>query len=177
LGFSKAEDAMSDRHYNVLFLSNRNTARSIFAEAIMNRVGRQNFKGFSAGMQPADELDPLVSDILQVAQFPTDGLHPKHWTEFARADAPPLDFVFTLCDPTAGEPVPHWPGRPVTADWRYPDPEKLGGEAWERRRKLGAMLAGLERQLGTFIQLPFQSLDRMSLRERLRELGQGVEVA
>jgi arsenate reductase len=166
---------MSEGQYNVLFLSNRNTARSIFAEAVMNRVGRGSFKGFSAGMRPAEELDPLVRDILRVAKYPTDGLRPKHWSEFASADAPPLDFVFTLCDPSAGEPLPRWPGRPITADWRYPDPEKLRGETWERRRELAAMLAGLERQLTTFMQLPFRSLDDISLRERLRELGQGVE--
>jgi arsenate reductase (thioredoxin) len=163
--------------YNVLFLSNRNTGRSIFAEAVMNRLGGQNFRGFSAGMQPADELGPLVRDILRVARYPTDGLFPKSWQDFARADAPPLDFVFTLCDPNAGEPVPHWPGRPVTADWRYPDPAKLSCEEWERRKELGAMLAGLERQLRAFIQLPFRSLDNISLRERLRELGQGAEAS
>jgi arsenate reductase len=157
-------------------LSNRNTARSIFAEAVMNRMGREHFSGFSAGMRPAEQLDPLVIDILRVAQYPTEGLHPKHWSEFAGPEAPPLDFVFTLCDPTAGEPLPHWPGRPVTADWRYPDPERLGGGEWERRKALGAMLAGLERQLRTFMQLPFRSLDEISLRERLRELGQGAEV-
>jgi arsenate reductase len=166
---------MPQGRYNVLFLSNRNTARSIFAEAVMNRLGGQNFRGFSAGMRPAQELEPLVPDILRLARYPTDGLFPKSWEDFARADAPPLDFVFTLCDPNAGEPLPHWPGRPVTADWRYPDPAKLGCEEWERRKELGAMLAGLERQLRAFIQLPFRSLDNIILRDRLRELGQGVE--
>jgi protein-tyrosine-phosphatase len=106
---------MPQGRYNVLFLSNCNTGRSIFAKAVMNRLGGQNFRGFSAGMQPADELDPLVRDVLRVARYPTDGLFPKSWQDFAHADAPPLDFVFTLCDPNAGEPVPHWPGRPVTA--------------------------------------------------------------
>jgi arsenate reductase len=166
---------MSDGHYNVLFLSNRNTARSIFAEAVLNRMGANKFQGFSAGMKPATEFDPLVRDVLRVAQYPTDGLHPKHWQEFAGPDAPPLDFVFTLCDPTAGEPLPHWPGRPVTADWRYRDPAKLGGEPWERRRELAAMLKELERQLRAFMMLPFRSLDEISLGDRLRELGQGVE--
>jgi arsenate reductase len=166
---------MAQGQYNVLFLSNRNTARSIFAEAVMNRVAGKNFKGFSAGMHPAKEVDPLVLDVLRVARYPTEGLHPKSWQDFARADAPPLDFVFTLCDADAGEPVPHWPGRPVTADWRYPDPVKLQCEDWERRKELGAMLAGLERQLRAFIQLPFRSLDDISLRDRLRELGQGAE--
>jgi arsenate reductase (thioredoxin) len=125
-------------------------------------------------MRPADQLDPLVRDILRVAEYPTDGLHPKHWKEFAGANAAPLDFVFTLCDPAAGEPLPHWPDRPITADWRYPDAETLRGEIWERRKELAAMLNGLERQLMTFMQLPFRSLDEISLREQLRELGQGV---
>ena len=165
---------MSQGHYNVLFLSNRNTARSIFAEAVMNRIGMGHFTGFSAGMQPADHLDQLVQDILRVAQYPTDGLHPKHWTLFVRPEAPALDFVFTLCDPAAGEPLPHWPGRPVTADWSYPDPERLGVESWELRKELAAMLAGLERQLRAFIQLPFRSLDDMSLRDQLRKLGPGT---
>jgi len=165
---------MADGHYNVLFLSSRNTARSIFAEAVMNKIGREKFTGFSAGIRPADQLDPLVRDILQVAQYPTDGLHPKHWNEFAKFDAPPLDFVFTLFDPSTGEPLPHWPGRPVTADWHYPDPERLHGEIWERRKELAAMLAGFERRLMAFTQLPLRSLDEISLREKLRELCKGV---
>jgi len=91
-------------------------------------------------MYPAKELDPLAPEILRLARYPIDDLCPKSWQDFARADAPPLDFVFTLCDPNAGEPVPHWPGRPVTADWRYPDPE-LKWEDWERRKELSAMPA------------------------------------
>jgi arsenate reductase (thioredoxin) len=134
----------------------------------MNRIGRDNFTGFSAGMQPADQLDPLVREILLVAQYPTDDLQPKHWSEFAKADAPPLDFVFTLCDPKAGEPLPHWPGRPITADWSYPNPETLRGELWERRRELVAMLAGLERQLMAFIQLPAASTMTRSARASAR---------
>src|SRR4029077_13443988 len=98
---------MSDDPYNVLFLSNRNTARSIFAEAVTNRLGQKRFRGFSAGINPAEKIDPLVFDVLKAAQYSTDGLRPKHWEEFAKADAPPLDFVFTLCDPMAGEPLPH----------------------------------------------------------------------
>ena len=120
-------------------------------------------------------LNSAPREMNRSRSSPREGLHPKSWQDFARADAPPLDFVFTLCDPDAGEPVPHWPGRPVTADWRYPDPVKLQCEDWERRKELGAMLAGLERQLRAFIQLPFRSLDDISLRDRLRELGQGAE--
>jgi arsenate reductase (thioredoxin) len=133
-------------HYNILFLSNRNTARSIFAEAVANRLGQGHFKGFSAGTNPANFLDPLAIDVLRVAQYSVDGLRPKHWQEFARADAPALDFVFALCDPVAGEPLPHWSGRPITADWRYPDPANFPDEKWQRRKELARILAGLERQ-------------------------------
>lgn len=164
---------MADGHYNVLFLSNRNAARSIFAEAALNRIGRAHFTGFSAGLRPAAQLDPLAVDVLRIAEYRTEGLHPKHWREFSKADAPPLDLVFTLCDLEAGEPVPHWPGRPVTGDWRYPDPATSGDES-ERRRRLAATLVGLERQIVAFMQLPFRSLDEISLRERLKELGQGI---
>ena len=164
---------MADGHYNVLFLSSRNAARSIFAEAVLNRMGHGHFVGFSAGLRPASHLDELAVDVLKVAEYPTEGLRPKHWQEFATADAPPLDFVFTLCDLDAGEPPPHWPGRPVTGDWRYSDPVNLEDPA-ERRSALAATLGGLERQLLAFMQLPFESLDEISLRERLEELGQGV---
>jgi arsenate reductase len=173
--FDIGSACMSDGRYNILFLSNRNTARSILAEAVTNRLGQRRFNGFSAGMVPAERIDPMVFDILRVAQYPTDGLHPKPWEEFASADAPALDFVFTLCDPTAGEPLPHWPGRPITADWRYPDPETLHGEQWERRKGLAEMLAGLERQIRVFMYLPFKSLDGISLRAQLDQLGQGAE--
>jgi arsenate reductase len=165
---------MADGHYNVLFLSNRNSARSIFAEAALNRMGHGHFTGFSAGVHPVSHLDELVVDVLRVAEYRTDDLYPKHWTEFAKANSPPLDFVFTLCDLEAGEPQPNWPGRPVTGDWRYPDPVKLSDPA-ERRSSLAATLGGLERQLLAFMQLPFRSLDEISLRERLKELGQGVD--
>jgi arsenate reductase len=163
---------MPDGHYNILFLSNRNTARSIFAEAVANHLGQDHFKGFSAGMKPAERVDPLVLDILRVARYPVGGLRPKHWHEFAKPDAPPLDFVFTLCDPVAGEALPHWSGRPITADWRYPDPAYLSGEKWERRKGFARILAGLERQFRAFTQLPFKSLDAISLQARLAELSE-----
>jgi arsenate reductase (thioredoxin) len=162
-------------HYNILFLSNKNTARSIFAEAVTNRLGRERFRGFSAGMKPAAELDRCVVDILRLSRYPTEGLRPKSWTDFITANAPRLDFVFTLCDLEAGEPPPHWPGRPITADWRYPDPDRVDGEDWERRKQLSETLAGLERQLGAFMFLSSQSLDGMSLRPRLDALRQGAD--
>jgi arsenate reductase len=168
---------MSKGHYNVLFLSNRNTVRSIIAEAVMNRIGRGDFTAFSAGMQVAYRVEPLVLDVLQGEQYSAAGLHPKHWTEFTRPEAPALDFVFTLCDPAAGEQLPHWPGRPVTADWYYPEPRTLSDQAWKRRRELTAILRGLERQLLAFIQLRFEKLDEISLRERLTEIGSATSDA
>jgi arsenate reductase (thioredoxin) len=162
---------MPEGHYNVLFLSSRNTSRSIFAEAVANRLGQGHFKGFSAGMNPAQDVHPLVLDILRKAQYSTEGLRPKHWQEFTKAHAPVVDFVFTLCDPVAGEPLPHWSGRPITADWRYPDPANLAGKKWERR-ELGRTLAGLERQFRAFIQLPFKSLDEITFQARLAALAE-----
>jgi len=164
------EASMAEHPFNVLYLSNRNSARSIFAEAVANLKGLGRFRGYSAGLKPAGEVDPLALDILRLSDYPTAGLRPKHWQEFSSADAPALDFVFTLCDLDAGEPMPHWPGLPITADWRYPDPERFNGEDWERRKALSETLAGLERQFSAFMQLPFRSLDQMSLRKQLDEL-------
>jgi arsenate reductase (thioredoxin) len=162
---------MSQGHYNVLFLSNWSTARSIIAEAAMNRIGRGNFIGFSAGMHPADQIDALVVEVLGDAEYPTELLRSKHWTEFARDGVPALDFVFTLCNPRAGESLPHWPGRPATADWHYPKPN-LSPQTWERRKELVGALRGLESHLLAFVQLPFEKLDQISLSERLRDMGQ-----
>src|SRR5947208_1653490 len=106
---------MSQRVFNVLFLSNLNAARSILAEAVANRKGEGTFCAYSAGLKPATAIDPLVLDILELSGYPTDGLHPKSWQEFVGSDAPDLDFVFALSDTDAGEPLPHWPSRPITA--------------------------------------------------------------
>jgi len=120
-------------------------------------------------MQPADQVDPLVLEVLQDAEYSTTGLRPKHWTEFAQAGAPAPDFVFTLCNPEAREP-PHWPGRPVTGDWYYPEANR-SRETWGRRKELTGILRGLERQLLAFMQLPFEKLDEISLSEQLRDMG------
>ena len=155
---------MPDPTFNVLFLSRRNTARSIFAEAVVNHKGRGRFRAFSAGVEPGGELDPMALDILKLSGYPTEGLHPKHWKEFAGPEAAPLDFVFMLCDHETGEDTPNWPGQPVTADWRYPDPAAFAGDEWERRKSLSEILAALERQFSAFSQLPVGSLEAKSLR-------------
>lgn len=168
---------MAKRHFNLLFLSRKNAARSIFAEAVANRLGRGNFTAFSAGIAPVPAIDPMVLDILQLSQYPTAGLCTKSWQEFAAPDAPKLDFVFTLCDLDAREPVPRWPGLPVTADWRYPDPDVGHQDGWQRRKELSLTLRGLERQLGALMLLPFESLDHISLRESIDKLREHHEAA
>lgn len=155
---------MPDAMFNILFLSRHNATRSILAEAVVNKKGGGRFRAFSAGSEPAGEIDPLTCDVLKVSGYPTDGLRPKHWREFADADAPALDFVFTLCDQDAGENAPPWPSQEVTADWRYPDPATVEGEEWERRKAISETLAALERQFSVFAQLPTEALEAKSLR-------------
>jgi len=162
---------MSGRSYNVLFLSRRNSARSILAEAVLNKKGRGLFKGYSAAVTPAGALDPHVIELLQSNGLDVPATPPKHYSEFTRPDAPALDFVFTLSDTAAGEPLPEWPGMPVTAHWSSPDPILATGQEWERERAFVQVLKELERRLSIFMNLPFASLDRMSLQNRLDEIG------
>lgn len=161
---------MAEGIYQVLFLSQRNSARSLLAEAILNSIGRGRFRAFSAGVRPAAQIDPIVIDLLEHAQLPTDGLRPKHYREFAETGALPLDFVFTLSDTAAGEPMPVWPGAPVTAHWPSTDPTKLEDKV-ERRRALIRTRSELENRLRIFLSLPFTSLDRLSMQERVTDIG------
>jgi protein-tyrosine-phosphatase len=143
------------------------------AEAIVNRHGQGRFRGFSAGVRPGSALEPFTLDALATAGYSTTDLRPRHYLEFAGQGAADLDFVFTLSDTAAGEPMPEWPGRPVTAHWPCEDPVLVSGEDWERRRAFGLVLAGLERRLRIFMSLPFPSLDRLSLKGRIEEIGRG----
>jgi len=161
----------AQENYRVLFLSRRNSARSLMAEAIVNRYGQGRFEGFSAGVSPTDHVEPLTLQALRTAGYPTEGLHPRHYGEFAEADAAALDFVFTLSDTAKGEPLPAWPGGPVTAHWACADPVLCEGVELERLRAFVDALAGLERRLRIFMSLPIASLDRMSLTHRIDEIG------
>jgi len=154
---------MSDRVYNVLFLSQRNSARSILAQAILNSIGHGRFRTFSAGMRPAARLDPVALDVLQHAGLRTTEYAPRHYAEFAGEAAPALDFVFTLSDTAAGEPLPRWPGHPITAHWRCSDPLNFTPGSEEHRMSLRRTSAELERRLRLLMNLPLESLDRMSL--------------
>jgi arsenate reductase (thioredoxin) len=161
---------MADRLYHVLFLSQRNSARSTLAEALLNSIGRGQFVAYSAGVRPAPRLEPIVLELLEHAHLPTRGLRPRHWREFSDPAAPPLDFVFTLSDTAAGEALPQWPGQPITAHWRSEDPARIT-DATERRLALIRVRSELERRLRVFVNLPLASLDRMSAQRHVDDIG------
>lgn len=161
---------MTDRPYQVLFLSQRNSARSIMAEALLNAIGRQRFVAHSAGVRPAETVDPIVLELLDHAGVRQSGLRPRHAREFAEEGAPPLDFVFTLSDTAAGETPPGWRGQPITAHWRCDDPAKVEDET-ERRLSLIRVRSELERRIRVFINLPLSSLDRMSAQRHVDDIG------
>jgi arsenate reductase len=173
--FESAPDgaARERRVFNVLFLCTRNSARSIMAEAILNRLGEGRFRAFSAGSAPApDGPLPEVLSQLKALGHDVSALHSKSWSEFAGAGAPRMDFVITLCDILAGQACPDFGATTVTAAWPLPDPAKFAGSAAERATLLNELHAALHRRLGIFVSLPFAALDRMALKARLDELAQ-----
>src|SRR5918992_1034078 len=166
---------MEDEVYNVLFLCTGNSARSIMAEALLNALGRGRFRAFSAGSHPTGRVHPLALEILEKVQLPVAGLRSKSWEEFARPDAPPLDFVFTVCDNAAGEACPAWPGQPMTAHWGIEDPAAFEGSEDEKRRRFYRIFGYLRNRVMIFTCLPFDKLDKLSLQKRLDEIGRGRE--
>jgi arsenate reductase (thioredoxin) len=161
------------RPFNVLFLCTGNSARSILGEAITNSnsIGQGRFVGYSAGSHPRGAVHPLALDLLRLLKLPTEGLRSKSWDEFANADAPAMDFIFTVCDSAAGEACPAWPGRPMTAHWGLPDPAAVEGADIDRRRAFRQTFAALENRIKLFASLPLASLDRLSLQSRLDAIG------
>jgi arsenate reductase (thioredoxin) len=163
---------MTGQPYNVLFLCTGNSARSILAEAILNREGRGQFKAFSAGSHPKGEVNPMALETLEEMGFLTDGYRSKDWSEFAAEGAPELNFVFTVCDNAAGEMCPAWPGQPMTAHWGIEDPAAVEDEDKEvRRRAFRTAFFSLQRRIGLFLALPLESIDELSLQTKLREIG------
>lgn len=160
---------MAERVLNVLFLCTGNSARSILAEAILNRDGAGRFRAFSAGSFPKGEVHPMALEVLDSLGFATAGYRSKSWAEFAAPGAPELDFIFTVCDNAAGEVCPVWPGRPVTAHWGIPDPAAAEGP--RQREAFLQALHALRHRISLFVSLPLESLDRMSLQQRIREIG------
>lgn len=162
---------MADRPYNVLFLCTGNSARSILAESLINHWGRGRFVGLSAGSHPKGAVHPMALDLLTQMKFPTEGLRSKSWDEFAAPGAPPLDFVFTVCDNAAGEMCPVWPGKPVTAHWGVPDPAAVAGTDADQWIAFQSAFEALENRIKTFVSLPISSLDRLKLQDRLNAIG------
>ncbi len=161
---------MSDRVYNVLFLCTGNSARSIIAEAILNREGRGRFKAFSAGGHPKGKVNPRTLDLLRKFNYDPSTLRSKSWAEFAKAGAPDLDFVFTVCDNAAGEACPLWPGQPITAHWGIPDPAAAEGSEAEIAYAFKDAYRMLNRRIKLFLALPIGKLDRLVLTKRLKEI-------
>jgi arsenate reductase (thioredoxin) len=149
---------MADQPYNVLFLCTGNSARSILAEAVLNRLGTGRFRGFSAGSFPKGEVHPYALQLLERQNYPTQHLRSKSWNEFAGPEAEPLDFVFTVCDKAAGEVCPVWPGQPMTAHWGMPDPAAVEGSDVERRLAFAETLRMLNNRISVFVNLPMKSL-------------------
>lgn len=162
---------MADRVYDVLFLCTGNSARSILAEAILNREGGGRFRAYSAGSHPKGQVHPYALDLLRNLNFPTEGLRSKSWEEFAVPGAPKLDFVFTVCDDAANETCPVWPGQPMSAHWGVPDPAAVEGPEAVKRAAFADTCRMLTQRISIFTSLPIDSLDRLSLQKRLREIG------
>jgi arsenate reductase len=163
--------AADHRPLNVLFLCTGNSARSIIAEVALRQAGGARFNSFSAGSHPAGKVNPYALDYLSANRLPTDGLRSKNWDEFAQAGAPPLDFVFTVCDNAAGEVCPVWPGQPMTAHWGVPDPAAVEGSDEDKRKAFSETGRVLMTRIRLFASLPLEKLDRLSLAKKLNDIG------
>src|SRR5712692_2047151 len=163
---------MAQAHYNVLFLCTGNSARSIMAEAILNQKGRPNFTAYSAGSHPSGKVRPEALRQIEVAHLPTAGLRSKAWEEFSRPGAPPLHFVFTVCDNAAKEVCPVLPGQPMTAHWGIPDPAAVEGTNEQVERAFRDAFFMLDRRISLFLCLPLASLDRLTLKREIDKIGQ-----
>jgi arsenate reductase len=170
-------DPTEIKPFNVLFLCTGNSARSIMAEVILNRAGRGNFRAFSAGSHPKGRVHPYTLDLLRRLNFDVSGLRSKSWSEFARPDAPKLDFVFTVCDDAAKESCPLWPGQPMTAHWGIPDPAAAEGNEVEQRLAFADALRMLTNRINIFVSLPMRSLSGLALQKQLDAIGKSKDPA
>jgi len=165
------------RPYNVLFLCTGNSARSILAESLMNTLGKSKFRAFSAGSLPKGQVHPLALELLRRTNLPAEGFRSKSWDEFAAPGAPPMDFIFTVCDNAAGEVCPVWPGKPMSAHWGIADPAAADGTDAEKAFAFLKTLKELETRIKLFTKLPIDSLDRTTLQAKLRDIGKPITVA
>lgn len=168
---------MPDSGHNVLFICTGNSARSVFAESILNHLGAGRFLGFSAGSRPRGVIHPLALRVLQDAKLPTGGLRSKSWGEFALPGAPHFDFIFTVCDDAAGEVCPVWPGHPMTAHWGIADPAAAQGNEAHRLGAFRHAFLELDNRIRVFMSLPLKELDRMKLQDHLDEIGSRTNAA
>ena len=162
---------MSEHIHNVLFLCTGNSARSIMAEAILRKSGRGRFRAFSAGSQPKGAVNPFAIKVLKSLDYPTDDLRSKSWQEFARSDAPVMDFAFTVCDNAAGEGCPTWPGQPMTAHWGIEDPAEVEGTDILKEAAFVEAFRLLNNRITIFTSLPMGSINQLSLAKQLRDIG------
>jgi protein-tyrosine-phosphatase len=158
--------------YNVLFLCTGNSARSVMAETLLNHWGKGLFQAYSAGSYPAGRVHPLTLDLLARLGFPVAGLRSKSWDEFAGPAAPVMGFVFIVCDQAAGEVCPIWPGKPITANWGFPDPAAFSGTEAEKRACFAEVFRQIESRVKVFAALPMARLDRLALQREVRRIGQ-----
>jgi arsenate reductase len=159
------------RVFNVLFLCTGNSARSILAEAYLNRAGKGRFKAYSAGSRPGGRVNPFALELLGHSRIDISELRSKSWDEFARPDAPQMDFVFTVCDNAAAEPCPYWPGQPMTAHWGVPDPAAVEGSDEDKRYAFRQAFSALSARINLLVNLPVENLNRLALKKRLDDIG------
>jgi arsenate reductase len=157
--------------YNILVLCTGNSARSIMAEALLNTMGAGRFKAYSAGSHPTGRVNPLATEQVRSLGCLVESLRSKSWDEFARPDAPVMDFILTVCDNAAGEVCPVWPGKPVTAHWGFPDPAAVTGTEEEKRAAFARTMHQIRNRVQLFMSLPLETLDRMAVESRIRALG------
>jgi ArsR family transcriptional regulator, arsenate/arsenite/antimonite-responsive transcriptional repressor / arsenate reductase (thioredoxin) len=174
---SRKDTDMRDTDFDVLFICSGNSARSIFAEALLRDLGKGKFQAFSAGYRHGTELNPLALDVLARNGHDIAGLRSKHVSEFQTADSTVMDFVFTVCDTAAAEECPPWPGQPITGHWGLPDPVKATGTEAERALVFSQTYAALRRRIAAFVELPFESLSRLSLQSRVDDIGTDAQSA
>ncbi len=165
---------MTDKMFNVLFLCTHNSCRSVIAESIMNALGAGKFKAYSAGSHPSGAINAGALAMLERLNYPVAGLRSKSWNEFAAPGAPPLDFVFTVCDDAAGEVCPFWPGQPMTAHWGVEDPSRVEGADAVKAQAFADTHRMLHQRISIFVNLPWASLDKMTLQKRLDDIGRST---
>ncbi|MDI6029514.1 arsenate reductase ArsC [Corticibacterium sp. UT-5YL-CI-8] len=168
---------MTDKPFNVLFLCTGNSARSILAEAILNRVSSGRFNAYSAGSHPKGQVHPYSLQLLESLNYDTAFALSKPWDEFATPDAPKMDFVFTVCDDAANEACPVWPGQPMTAHWGVPDPAAAEGTDAEKHLAFAEAYRMLNNRVSIFISLPMNMIDKLALQKRLDEIGRNLPKA